>query len=306
MGVVPNSNIIALLMKLNFLSLFLSLILLFSCKEKKTEYTTDSPSQGEITLQYDDSFVNVADALTYRYQKFYPETKINLKITKEDQALQDLLNFKTKLIIMSRELTAQERGLWDSKVKLPWKPAYFGADGVCFVVNKNSTKVYVDEQELKQMLHSGEKKLIFDGSNTSNLNAIIHKYHLDPKKVQFSSIKGNENIIKNLEKFPNHIGVISFNTISRPFGEKAIQLREMVKVLPMKVGDSLVEPTKENLKERKYPLTKILYFLTNEPYFGLANGLIRFSCTQVGQMIVDKQGIQPYYLFPRNVQIRTK
>lgn len=293
-------------MKFKILSILAVLVLQFSCQKKKAEYTSDSPSQGEITLQHDDSFVNVAEALTYRYQKFYPDTKINVKVTKEDQALQDLLNFKVRMIIMSRDLTDKERAFWDSKIKLPWKPAYFGADAVCFVVNKNSTKEYVDEQEIKQMLHSGEKKLIFDGSNTSNLNAIIQKYGLDAKKVQFSSIQGNENIIKNLEKFPNHIGVVSFNTISRPFGEKAIQLREMVKILPMKVGDSLVEPTKENLKTQNYPLTKLLYFLTNEPYFGLANGLIRFSCTQVGQMIVDKQGIQPYYLFPRNVQIRTK
>ena len=117
-------------------------------------------------------------------------------------------------------------------------------------------------------------------------------------------IKGNENIIKNLEKFPNHIGVISFNTISRPFGEKATQLRESIKILPMKVGEEEVLPTKENLKDQKYPLTKILYFLTNEPYFGLGNGFIRFSCTQIGQLIVDKQGLQPFYIFPRTVEMR--
>jgi phosphate transport system substrate-binding protein len=292
-------------MKYNRIFLFIILsFFLLSCNNKKEEYSTDAPNRGEITIHYDDSFSNVAEALTYRYMKFYPETKINLQISKEDKALEDLLNHKVRLIIMSRELTETERRLYDSKIKLKWQPAYFAADAVCFVVNKNSSLSSVSLAEIKQMLSSKERKLIFDGSNTSNLNAIVQKLQLDPKKIEYSVIKGNENIIKNLEKFPNHIGVISFNTISRPFGEKAIQLRESIKILPMKVGEEDVLPTKENLKTQKYPLTKILYFLTNEPYFGLGNGLIRFSCTQIGQLIVDKQGLQPFYIFPRTVEMR--
>ena len=54
----------------------------------------------------------------------------------------------------------------------------------------------------------------------------------------------------------------------------------------------------------KYPFTRILYFLTNEGNFGLGNGFIRFSCTQVGQIVVSKEGLQPYNIFKREVQMR--
>jgi len=48
----------------------------------------------------------------------------------------------------------------------------------------------------------------------------------------------------------------------------------------------------------------VLYFITNEGYYGLGNGFIRFSCQQLGQIIVEKEGLQPYNIFRREVQMR--
>ena len=65
-------------------------------------------------------------------------------------------------------------------------------------------------------------------------------------------------------------------------------------------------PNKKTLKSQQYPLTKLLYFITREEKFGLANGFIRYSCTSIGQKIVNKEGLQPYFLFPRTVKINTQ
>jgi phosphate transport system substrate-binding protein len=54
----------------------------------------------------------------------------------------------------------------------------------------------------------------------------------------------------------------------------------------------------------KYPFSRVLYFLTNEAYYGLGNGWIRFSCQQLGQIVVQKEGLQPYNIFKREVQMR--
>ena len=280
------------------------MLILFSCSNKEDK--TNVHYKGEVTLQYDDSFVNVAEALSYRYTNAYPETKINLKVSKEDEALTDLLNKKVDIIIMSRELTDKEKEYWERNTQLPYRPSYFGADAVCFVVNKNSTMESISLEEIKQLLVSGDKKLVFEGGNTSNFNAVVNKLNLSPQKVDFSQIKGNENIIKEIEKLPNHIGVVSYNTISNPYGENQNKLKEKVKILPIKVNDSLILPNKENLKSQKYPFTKLLYFLTTEGKFGLANGFIRYSCTHIGQKIVGKEGLQPYYIFPRTINVTTE
>lgn len=275
-----------------------------ACSSEKKESNTHN--KGVITLEYDDAHSNVAKALASRYQSAYPETEIHHKTIKEDQALENLLNHKVDMIIMSRELTSKEREYWDKKTQLPWQPSYFAADAVCFVVDKNAPKEYLTLEEIKSMLQSPEKNLIFEGSNTSNFNKVVGELQLVPEKVHYFKIEGNENIINSLEKHPQRVGVISFNTISHPYDSKTKELKEKIKILPIKVGDSLLLPNKENLKSQKYPFTKLLYFLTNEKKFGLANGVIRYSCTHTGQKIVSKEGLQPFNLYPRTIKINTQ
>ncbi|NWJ53452.1 MAG: phosphate ABC transporter substrate-binding protein, partial [Bacteroidetes bacterium] len=60
----------------------------------------------------------------------------------------------------------------------------------------------------------------------------------------------------------------------------------------------------EGLRSMEYPFTRVLYFLENEGNFNIANGFIRFSCTHLGQKIVQKEGLQPYNLYKREVQMR--
>lgn len=284
---------------------FYAILLLFSCnKEEKVK--PNLHNKGEITLQYDDSFVNIAEALSNNYMQAYPNTKINLEVVKEDQALLNLLNHKVDLIIMSRDLNEKERKYWETKTKMPWKPAYFAGDAVVFISSKKSSRESISLYEIKEMMMSDEKPLIFDGANTSNFNTVVQKLNLDEKEVKYSRIEGNENIAESLSKFPNHIGVISYNTISRPQGEKVQKLRESVKILPINHKNELISASKESIKSQKYPLVKLLYFLTDEGSFGLANGFIKYSSTNIGQKIVKREGLQPYYIFPRTVKINNK
>lgn len=281
---------------------FLAIIVLglVSCQEKKQ---ANVHNKGEITLQYDDAYTNVVKELAYRYEQVYPETKINLKVSKEDQALEDLLNKKTDAIVMARALTEKEKQYWEAKLKAPLQESYFAADAVVFAVNRSSKKEFITLEEIEQMLKSKDKKLIFEGVNTSNFNVVIQKFGLLPQDVKFSRVEQNEKIVESLDKFPSYIGVIGFNTLSNPYRNKEKRIRESIKILPIKVGEKLIYPEKETLKNQEYPFTKLLYFLTSELKFGLANGFIRYSCTSIGQKIVDKEGLQPYYLFPRAVKI---
>jgi len=77
----------------------------------------------------------------------------------------------------------------------------------------------------------------------------------------------------------------------------------MIKILPVSDGNGHVLPELQNLKNQKYPFTRMLYFLTNEGYFEVSKGLIRYSCTDIGQKIVAKNGLQPFNLYKRYVKI---
>lgn len=277
--------------------------ILFSCSKTKDK-DIDNPNKGEITVETDESFKSVIEALAERYMALNPLTKINVVIKKEDLGFLDLLNKKARVVVMSRELSNQEKAAFDTKVELPWQPAKFAADAVLFVVPKNSPVESVSMDEIYKELTSDSKNLIFDGTNSSNLNFVAQKFNKKPADLKFSIINGNENVVSQLKNYPGKIGVISYNTISRPFGEEAQRLRNELKILKVIKSGKVYEPSLDNLKTMNYPFTRVLYLLTNETYYGLGNGFIRFSCQQLGQIVVEKEGLQPYNIFKREVQMR--
>lgn len=284
--------------------LYFALILLLGSCAKKSDKVLDDPSQGQITIEVDESFKSVLEALTDAYTNLNPNAKLNLVIKKEDLGFLDLLEGKTRVAIMSRELTTKERAAFDQKVNLKWQPAKFAGDAVVFVVPKESTKESITYEEIEKELASDSKNIIFDGSNSSNLNFIAQKFNKQPSELKYSIIAGNENLIRQLNEYPEKIGAVSLNTISRPYGKEAENLRAMIKILPVVSGGKSFEPSLSNIKDMSYPFTRILYFLTNEAYYGLGSGFVRFSCTQLGQMVVEKEGLQPYNTYKREVKMR--
>ncbi|MDY3317921.1 substrate-binding domain-containing protein [Riemerella anatipestifer] len=278
------------------------LVVMLSCKKGKE---AENPQKGEIQVVADPSFKNVTEALAERYMAFYPEAKLDVLYKKEDSAFIDLLEGNARVIVMSRELSEKEKEVYKSKVDLEYNPAKFAGDAVVFIVPKNSNREHIKVSEIKEMLNSESKNLIFDGTNASNLNFIAQKFNAKPSALKYSIIRGNENIVNNIDKFSDKIGVISLNTISREFSPEAIALRDKIKILPVIDEEGKVyKPELSSIRNMEYPFSRVLYFLTNEGFFGVGNGFIRFSCTQIGQIVVSKQGLQPYNIYKREVQMR--
>ncbi len=282
--------------------LLLIFVLFAGCKKEKSRPSNDYFS-GSVTVFTDDSFKSVTEALADAYMISYPKAKISVKVQKEDLSLLDLLRDKARLIVMSRDLSPAEISEYKRITDLEYQPARFAADAVIFVVPKNSTRTSISMDEIKAMLNDKSKPLIFDGTNSGNLNFVAQKFGKKPADLQFSVISGNENVINQIKDFPDKVGVVSQNTLSRAYNSKTETLREQVKVLPVVEGGKVIDVSEQNVQKMVYPFTRILYFVTREGNFQIANGFIRFSCTQIGQMVVEKEGLQPYNLYKREVQM---
>lgn len=281
--------------------LFFVSIIAVNCKK---EEKSPSYHKGEMTILTDESFKSVTEALAEGYMINYPDTKIKVVTKKEDLGFLDLLHDKARIIVMSRDLSPEEIKTYEEQVDLKFLPARFAADAVVFVVPKDSPKKSISMEEITQGMQSDDKKFIFDGANSSNLNFVAQKLKKQPKDLKYSIIPGDKNIIEELNKYPDKIGVIGLNTFSRPYDKESENLRNMVKILPIENKGVQYNTDFENLRKMNYPFTRVLYFLTNEGNFNIANGFIRYSCTQLGQMIVQKEGLQPYNLYRREVQMR--
>lgn len=286
----------------NNITILLFVFTLLSCNKKENQ-NNSSYNNGELFVLADDSFKYVTEALAEGYMISYPETKIKVIAKKEDLAFLDILNNKAKIIVMSRDLSKKEISEYEKRTETKFKPAKFAADAVVFVVPKNSSKQTISIEEIKNGLISDEKPFIFDGTNSSNLNFVAQKIGKKPSDLKFSIINGNENLIEQINKYPNKIGVIGYNTFSRPYNKSAENLREMIKILPINKNGKIYEINPESLRKMEYPFTRIPYFLINESGFNIASGFIRFSCTHIGQKIVEKEGLPPYNLYKREVQM---
>ncbi|MDR6546886.1 phosphate transport system substrate-binding protein [Chryseobacterium rhizosphaerae] len=280
---------------------FILSIMLINCKK---EEKSPSYNKGDLTIFTDESFQSVTEALADGYMINYPETRIKVATKKEDLGLLDLLNGKAKVIVMSRNLTTEEVKTYEERTDLKFLPSKFAADAVVFVVPKNSLKESISMEEINEGMLSENKNFIFDGTNSSNLNFVAEKLKKQPKDLKFSIIPGNKKIIEELGQYPDKIGVVGLNTFSRPYDKASEKLREMVKVLPVVQKGKQYTPDFEGLRSMEYPFTRVLYFLANEGNFNIANGFMRFSCTHLGQKIVQKEGLQPYNVYRREVQMR--
>lgn len=276
-------------------------IVLAGCKK---EEKSPSYNKGDLTIFTDESFQSVTEALADGYMINYPETRIKVETKKEDLGFLDLLHGNAKVIVMSRNLNPEEIKTYEERTDLKFLPAKFAADAVVFVVPKDSPKENISMDEISSGLLSDNKEFIFDGTNSSNLNFVAEKLKKQPKDLKYSIIPGNQKIIEELGQHPNKIGVIGLNTFSRPYDKTSEKLREMVKVLPVVDKGKSYNADFDGLRSMEYPFTRVLYFLENEGNFNIANGFIRFSCTHLGQKIVQKEGLQPYNLYKREVQMR--
>lgn len=282
--------------------LFLGFLFFFNCS-KKVE-PAKSYYKGTLTILADDSFQSVTTALAEGYMINYPDAEIEVKNEKEDLAFLDLLQKKTKIIVMSRELSEGEKKEYERIIDLPFQPAKFAADAVLFIVPKESSRNTISYSEIEKELLSDDKKFIFDGTNSSNLNFVAQAFNRKPVDLKFSIIEGNTNVVEQLSKYPNKIGVVSLNTFSRPYSKDAEILRSKVKVLAIEKNGKSYTADSKNLRDMSYPFTRVLYFLKSDGAFDMANGFIRYSCTQLGQIIVEKEGLQKYNLYKRQVQMR--
>lgn len=281
--------------------MFVLSMMLAGCKK---EDKSPSYHKGDLTILTDESFQSVTEALADGYMINYPETHIKVETKKEDLGFLDLLNGNAKVIVMSRNLQPEEIKTFEDRTDLKYLPAKFAADAVVFVVPKDSPKESISMDEINSGLLSENKEFIFDGTNSSNLNFVAEKLKKQPKDLKFSIIPGNQKIIEELGNYPDKIGVIGFNTFSRPYDKNSEKLREMVKILPVEDKGKLYTADFKGLRTMEYPFTRVLYFLANEGNFNIANGFIRFSCTHLGQKIVQKEGLQPYNIYNREVQMR--
>jgi phosphate transport system substrate-binding protein len=278
-----------------------------SCKESKKNI--ENPLEGEITITADESLQPIVEAQIMSYNAHYPKAKIITKYVPEQIAMNLMMNDSADIAIVTREFNKTEREYF-AKRNIQYLPAKMALDGVALISNKESSYKKITLNELKEVLEGTSTKglkLVFDNSSSSNLNVLIDKLKIkNLSKTNIYAANGNKDVVELIKKNKNAIGVIGNTWISDKDDRLSKEILNSVTVLEVSEnGKDFYRPNLSNLKARKYPLERKIILHTKQHY-GMSKGFTRFCCSQVGQLVVEKAGLLPYYMYAKQVVVDKK
>ena len=274
--------------------------------------TKEEPNinKGTITIAVDESIKPIIDAQIFAHHIHYPGTKIIAKYIPETQGINMLLDDSLTMACTTREFNENE--LNELKRRgIKYIPARMALDAVALIRNKSNRDTTITLNELKELLtnKNSKTKMVFDRSNSSNLNVIMEKLKLKTiNTTNVFSADGNLQVIDYVKKSPDAIGFIGFNWISDTDDSEAQDLLKSINVVA--VGESeekgFYKINFKNLNKRKYPLERFVYLHTLTKTWGVENGFIRFACSKPGQLVTEKMGLVPFYIIPKEFLLDTK
>lgn len=282
--------------------------LLFNCTQQGKQ---DLPNEGEITIAADESLQPIVEAQVMAYNAHYPNAIINVVYVPEQKAMSMMMDDSANIAIVTREATDNEKEFYTTN-NIPYLPAKMALDGVAIISNINSDIKQLTVEELKKMFEGKAKsniKLVFDNSSSSNLNFMMKKLDIkDISKANIFAANGNKDVIEYIKKNKEAIGVIGGNWISDIDDSKSqafISSIHVVGIASKASPNDFYTPTTASLKARKYPFERKVILHTRKGY-GLTSAFIRFCCAYIGQLVVEKSGLLPYYIYNREIILERK
>lgn len=292
----------------------------------KYEKSPNSHTRGTTTVVCDNTFENIMRQEVDVFEYQYPEAHILVRYAPQNEALDSLLNLKTKTIVIARDLTKKEKEYLKSKNRVA-RSTKIAVDAIALIVNPANPCGKLTIKEVGDILSGsssdwndiqpsdlGPIRVFFD-DNASSLvtymrDSLLNGGKLGPNVYAQGSIPA---VFKAVKEHKNGIGILGVTWITsdmssadltpeeiatQVMGQEPIQgatLTDSVKVLSIyRPGEARAyKPYQENIFNGTYPLFRQIYMITTGAGGSLASGFYSFVTGDIGQKIIMKTGILP-------------
>lgn len=269
-----------------------------SCGEDKTKHPTDTLSSGTIDISVDETYRPIVEQQMRVFDSSFPDAHVNVHYKPEAECIKDFLNDKAKLILVTRELTTDEKKMLEDKKVVPTSLAV-AKDAVAVIFNNASADTVLSESQLKGILtgvYKNKYTVVFDNQGSSTLRYVTDSLIPGQKLgANVFAAKGNDSVIKYVANNPDAIGLVGVSHVSDYNDPEGLAFIKDVKVAAI-VHDSLLKeykPYQAYIAPDWYPLTRNLYFIHRETYPGLATGVANFLAKERGQLIFKQARLFP-------------
>lgn len=269
---------------------------------------TDTPTTGHIKISVDETFYPVFDSELAVFHSLYRFAAINASYVPEGQAMKDLLADSARLIVASRELTAEEIKYFEG-LKLFPRSLKIATDAIALITHPENKDTTLTMEQVEQIFtgkienwnqldpqnETLEMRVVFDNTGSSTARYVKEKFKTELPSYCFAA-NNNPEVVNYVAEHKNALGVIGVNWISDSDDSTSIDFMQRVTVLRI-ISDSTdtrgKQPYQAYIAQGTYPLTRDIFLITREARSGLASGLMAFVASDKGQRIILKAGLVP-------------
>lgn len=188
---------------------------------KRGEY-----AKGSAKVFCDDGFRNILDEEIEVFEYSYPEASIIPVYMGESDAMDSLLHDKVQSIIVTRDLTPDQRKMMKTKYKRIVRSQPIAVDAVALIVNKNNPVTALSLDDVREIMNGRIRtwnqlagadttaiKLVFDNPGSSTVSYMRERFL--PKGTNISDVanafgqKDNAEVFDIVKNDKNALGIIS-------------------------------------------------------------------------------------------------
>ena len=279
----------------NYLILIFVVSLFAHCanENKQKNNFDDDPKHGTIYISVDESFKPVIEQQIKVYQSSYPDAHIIVSYKSEVDCFKDLMKDSTRMIIVAKGLTKDEREYFENNISIKPQYAELAYDAVSAIVNINCKDSVFTFNALRDIV-SGKKKttVIMDGKNATSTVRFLQDSLLKglPFGDNVVAVNGSDAVIEAVKQNENAIGFVGSSwvgNITEPKQKEDLKkirlaLVECVKCLEK---DVFAKPSQSTVTFGQYPLARPVIFILKENWTGLGTGFTNFMSLERGQLI---------------------
>ena len=311
------------MMKLYIALLAALLLLLSGCGNKADRGEDDTLTSGTIKIAVDETFRPIVEEELQVFHALTPDATVHPVYCSEVEAMKLLLADSVRLAIGTRQLTDQEKAYFNEKKFFPVS-VKLATDGLALIVNRQNTDSLITVDRFREILtgkvtdwkqlnpasRQGKLELVFDNPNSSTVHYVLDSIcGGEPLSKNVKALKTNAEVISYVAKTPAALGVIGVNWIGTPADSTRLSFNDAIRIMAVSRADSATvensfKPFQAYLALNRYPLTRNVYILLNDPKSGLPSGLTSFLTDFRGQRIILKSGLVPATAAVRIVDVK--
>lgn len=196
----------------------------------------------------------------------------------------------TDIGMASRDMKDQEKTSYPAL-----KAIVIAKDGIVMIVHPSNSVKNLSIEEIKEIydgtytnwnqLGGPDLEIVVVGrDSTSGTREFFWEHVMKKGDFVSTQLEKNSNgaVKQTVSQTPGAIGYVGLG-----------YLDSTVKALTIRVGDTEVAPTADNVRKGLYPISRTLYFLVSDEPEGLVKDFIAFLLSPEGQRIVEEEGFVP-------------